>query len=336
MTLSTTTNPSESTPAPIASEAEKTHALETSELESSGLENSALEASELETSTPELNEPKSTILGPNPQDLAQRRRQLKAKRKFKFYKMAWRTVAMAALTVGTVRLATSPIWLIRSAQQIEVTNNQLLSDENIQALMPVPYPQSLLSVRPDELAIALTAYEPIETAVVRRRLIPPGLHVQIDERQPVAVTVPNVQKPIESIPTDPEPFAEPGLIDAMGNWMPRNSFTEIGAIAAPPALSVIGMQPNQADSWPEVFAALAKSPVAITAIDWSQDSNLVLTSELGTVHLGPYSKKFGTQLAALDQLRQLGDKVDPEQVAFIDLQDPQNPIVEILQAKSSP
>ncbi|MEM9151557.1 MAG: FtsQ-type POTRA domain-containing protein [Cyanobacteria bacterium P01_F01_bin.3] len=269
---------------------------------------------------------------PDAQDLAQRRRQLKARRKFQFYKLTWRTLAMVALTAGTLRLATSPIWLIRGPQHIEVTNNQLLSDENIQALLPVPYPQSLLTVQPDDLEIALTQYEPIETAAVRRRLLPPGLHVQVSERQPVAMTVPNTGKPIQSIPSDPVPFEEPGIIDAEGYWMPRNSFAELGANASPPTLIVKGLKASHVDNWPSVYEEIARSPVTITTIDWSQENNLTLQSELGTVHLGPYSNQFDAQLAALDQLRQLGDQVNPEKVAFIDLQDPQNPIVEILQA----
>ena len=243
---------------------------------------------------------------------------------------------MAALTAGTLRLATSPIWLIRSPQQIEVTDNQLLSDENIQALLPVPYPQSLITVQPDELAIALIQHEPIATASVRRRLLPPGLHVQVSEHQPVALTVPNTSRPIQSIPDDPIPFEEPGLIDAEGHWMPRNSFAELGATASMPPLTVKGLNASQVKNWPETYQAIARSPVAISAIDWSQDDNLILQSELGSVHFGPYSKSFKRQLAALDQLRQLGDQVNPEKVAFIDLQDPENPIVEILQATSDP
>lgn len=270
------------------------------------------------------------------QELAQRRRQLKAKRKFKFYKTAWRTLAMVALTAGTIRLATSPVWLIRGTQQIEVTGNELLSDENIQALLPVPYPQSLINVQPDELASALTEYDPIETASVRRRLLPPGLHVQVSERQPVAVSTPNTSRPIQSIPSDPVPFEEPGLIDKDGYWMPRNSFADLGAIAAPPTLTVKGLTASHINDWPKVYQAIARSPVTITAIDWRQSNNLTLQSELGTVHLGPYGKGFAEQLVALDQLRRLGDQVNSEKVAFIDLQNPQEPIVEILQATSNP
>jgi len=250
--------------------------------------------------------------------------------------MAWRTFFMVVVTAGTLRLATSPIWLVHGPQQIEVSNNQLLSDENVQALLPVPYPQSLITVQPDELAIALTQHAPIEKAAVHRRLLPPGLSVQVSERQPVAITIPNTSRPIQAIPNEPVPFEEPGLIDAAGYWMPRNSFTDLGAPATLPALTVRGMSASQVRDWPKVYQAIARSPVAITAIDWRQSNNLILQSELGAVHLGPYGKAFDLQLVALDQLRQLDDQINPETIAFIDLQDPENPIVEILQATSNP
>ncbi|MEL6491818.1 MAG: FtsQ-type POTRA domain-containing protein [Cyanobacteria bacterium J06621_3] len=277
-------------------------------------------------------------LGPSHQDLAYRRQQLKTLRKVKFYKMAWRAFIMTGLAIGTVKLATSPIWLIRSIEQIsvDVKDNARLSEENIQALLSVPYPQSLLSVQPDELADGLMAHSPIEKAAISRRLVPPGLKVTVSERQPVAVTLPNIEKPLQEIPDEPVPFEEPGMIDAEGYWMPRNSFTELGAIAPPPALTIKGMQKSQTDSWRSLYQELARTPIVITQVDWTRPSNLILQTELGTVHIGPYSKAFAAQLAALDQMRLVKDKVDPEKVAFIDIKNPEKPVIEVLQATSNP
>ncbi len=269
---------------------------------------------------------------PSPQELARRRQFLRAKRRFNFYKTAWRSLAILGFAAGVVWLATSPIWFIRSADQIAVNDNQILSDQNIQALLPMPYPQPLLKVKTEGLEKSLTAYAPIESAVVTRRLVPPGLHVQVQERLPVAVAMPDTTKPVKAIPSKPVPFKEAGLMDAQGNWMPLNSFRELGAIATPPPLTVKGMQANYRSSWQSLYQSLQRSPVKITAIDWSQPSNVILSSELGQVRIGPYGKNFEAQLAALDQMRSLDKKVNPKQVAFIDLQDPNNPVVEILQA----
>ena len=279
----------------------------------------------LHNTAPDMSAPKAD-------DLAERRRQLKIKRKVKFYKRVWRSLAMVGFAGGMVWLATSPIWLVRSTEQIEVSENQLLTEESVRSLLPIPYPQPLLEVEPDELAVALKDYAPIESAVVSRRLVPPGLHVRITERQPVAIALPNKAQPVQTIPNQPQPFQEPGLIDAEGYWMPRNSFSELGAEVAVPVLAVEGMRPGYEGAWQVIYKEIQQSPVEITAINWSDPNNLILQSELGAVHIGAFGEQFAAQLAALDQLRSINEEVNPAKVAFINLQDPENPIIEILQA----
>lgn len=277
-----------------------------------------------------------TLKPPSSQDLSNRRQHLRAKRRFKFYKMAWRSLAMTGFAVGTVWIATSPIWLIRSGEQLEVSGNRLLSEQNVQALIPLPYPQSLLQVKPGNLAISLEASDLIESALVSRRLVPPGLHIRIHERVPVAVALPDTAHPVQAIASNPVPFKEPGLIDAQGYWMPRNSLQAVGASASLPPLTVKGMRAGYEDSWQSIYEAIRQSPVKITVIDWRRPSNMILQSELGAVHLGPYGQQFEKQLTALDQLRSLDDKVNPQKVAFIDLHDPAHPVIEILQATGNP
>ena len=296
----------------------------------------------------------SDMAGPKAEDLAQRRQLLKAKRKTKFYKMAWRTFLTTAIAVGSVKLATSPIWLIRSADQIDVSDNQRLPAESVRTLVPVSFPQSLVSIQPEELAEHLASYPPIEAAIVRRRLIPPRLHVEIIEKVPVAIALPALgtttqennpqissqqssgtqseQRQSSQTPSEqPIPFTDSGLLDAQGYWMPRDSFSDLGA-TADPSLQVIGIRAEDINAWQMLYKEVARSPVEITVIDWSDQDNLILHSDLGKVHLGPYSSQLAAQLAALDQLRALNKHTPPEQVAYIRLQDPENPIVEVLQA----
>lgn len=277
---------------------------------------------------------------PSSQELRRRRQYLREKRRRNFYKTLWRSLCVFGLATGSVWLATSPIWNVRSAEQIAVSDNQLLADENVQALLPIPYPQSLLSVEPQLLVESLEAYEPIESATVSRRLIPPSLHVRIRERQPVAVVLPNSAQPLSSSSDkQPIPFEEPGLIDAKGYWMPRNSFQKLGVDeatnkAVAPGLVIRGMQAKHESQWRSMYPLIQSSPVTITAIDWTKPSDLILQSELGEVRVGPYGSEFKAQLAALDQIRNLRTKVNPEQVAYIDLQDPDNPIIQVFQATS--
>lgn len=273
---------------------------------------------------------------PSPKELARRRQYLRDRRRYNFYKTAWRSLAVLGMAAGSVWLATSPIWLIRSADQIVVSNNQLLSDESVQVLLPLPYPQSLLKVKTDGLAEALTQHAPIEGATVTRRLLPPGLQVKVRERIPVAATVPDTNQPVKTVPDRPQPFQVPGLMDADGYWMPRDSFSDLGVAVSPPDITVKGMRASYQDSWRSMYESIRRSPVKVTGIDWTRPNNVVLYSELGKVHIGAYGRSFEAQLAALDQMRSLSVEVNPEKVAFIDLQDPEHPVVEILQATSEP
>lgn len=276
-------------------------------------------------------------IAPSHQELIRRRQYLRDRRRYNFYKTVWRSLAVIGLATGSVWLATSPIWNIRSEAQISVSDNRILTDESVQALLPIAYPQSLLHVAPQALSETLASYDPIESATVNRRLIPPGLHVRVRERQPVALLIPDTALPLKALPDQPVPFEEPGLIDAEGYWMPRNSFQKIGIDitsdrSVNPTLVVKGMRAKHRGQWRAMYQSIQASPVKITGVDWTEPSNLVLQSELGEVRLGPYSSEFDAQLAALDQIRDLETKVNPERVAYIDLQDPDSPIVQILQA----
>lgn len=281
--------------------------------------------------SPALSSALSPTSGPSSQDLAQRRKQLRARRRSKLLKAIWRSLAMTGLAAGTVWLATSPIWLIKSDQQIEISNTQRLSAANVKALLPVPYPQSLLKVKPNDLAERLEAYAPIKSAVVSRRLVPPQLTVKVTERLPVAVTIPDTTQPIETLANHPMPFVEPGLIDAQGYWMPRNSFQDLGADASLPELSVKGMRPGDEAAWRSLYQIISRSPVSVTAIDWTMPSNLILQTDLGTVHFGSYGEDFAGQMTTLDQMRSLREKVNSAKVQYIDLQDPDNPVIEFSQ-----
>ena len=115
--------------------------------------------------------------------------------------------------------------------------------------------------------------------------------------------------------------------------MPRNTFSELGAEVAPPALTVEGMRPGYEGAWQVIYQEIQRSPVKISAINWSDPNNLILQSDLGEVHIGAFGEQFAAQLTALDQLRSLNQAVNPEKIAFIDIKDPENPVIEVLQAK---
>lgn len=251
--------------------------------------------------------------------LLKRRQVLKQQRRIYLGQSFWRLLALAGLTGLMIWAVSQPIWLIRSPRQIQVRGNQLLSDSLLQDLVPLDYPQSLLEVQPETIARQLLQRAPLLGAEVDRQLLPPGLKVTVQERVPVAVV-------LSAQPGDDEPQPH-GLIDAQGAWMPITSFGLGPTAKQLPGLQVRGLQPQYKRYWPQVYATIHRSPVAIQSIDWSDPSNLVLATDLGVVHLGPYSPELEQQLAMLDKMRNLPDHMQSAEVAYIDLSKPNQPAI---------
>ncbi|MGD1854808.1 MAG: cell division protein FtsQ/DivIB [Leptolyngbyaceae cyanobacterium] len=266
--------------------------------------------------------------------LTTRRQDLKRRRQRLFWQRLWRQAAIVGLTVGCLSMATSSRWQLQSAEQITLSGNQLLPDEKVHRLMDIEYPQSLLKLHPLDIEKSLVAKGPIADAIVRRRLLPPGLNIRIQERTPVAIALPNTDIAVTALDDDPQSFTQMGLLDANGYWMPYDSFTKLGT--QEPQLQVRGMRPAYQKDWPEIYQALQATPVAISQLDWRDPANLILHTELGTVHVGSYGQNFDQQLTALDRMRNLNAEMDIEEIAFIDLRNPENPTLEILQATTTP
>jgi cell division protein FtsQ len=225
---------------------------------------------------------------------------------------------VAGLTAGACWLLTHPLWLIRSADQVVVEGNQLLGDEVIQTLLPLDYPQSVLAVNPHAIADQLLAQAPIAEASVIRHLLPPRLEIWVQERQPVAVTRP--------VATLNQPA---GLMDAKGNWLPQDRFTAVDPDWPLPPLVLQGYSADYAFQWPEFYAILQASPVTVTAVDWRDPGNVILDTELGTVHGGAYTaQRLRQQLTTLAQLRSLLTSDQAPQVTYIDLSDPEAPVLQ--------
>jgi cell division protein FtsQ len=63
---------------------------------------------------------------------------------------------------------------------------------------------------------------------------------------------------------------------------------------------------------------------------------LILKTELGNVRLGPYNSRFSERLELLERMRKLPEAVNPAQIDYIDLTNPQSPALKMKQPPSSP
>ncbi|MBF2087590.1 MAG: FtsQ-type POTRA domain-containing protein [Synechococcales cyanobacterium K44_A2020_017] len=268
-------------------------------------------------------------------DLAQRRQLLRRQRRWRFLRSLWRTGLVVGMAGGLVWVTTQPVWILHRVDQVTIEGNELLSVDAIHSLLPITYPQSLLHLDPNAIADYLEAQGPIEEATVTRRLLPPGLNVQLQERRPVAVLIrgnasasPDLR--VEAAATDSDPMAHVGLIDEKGFWMSLSAYVALDDSLSLPELKVRGMQEHQRSQWSQLYQVLYQSPLSIYEVDWRDPSNLVLSTELGMVHFGPYSDRFPYQLQVLDQLRTLPQHIDIGNLDYIDLRNPESPLLQEL------
>lgn len=290
-------------------------------------------------------------LAPNSQlDLIRdRRRQLRQQRRLKLLQAGWRTLAIISLAGGLVWAATLPEWTIRQPKQVLIQGNQGLATETIRAFLPLAYPQFLLRLPLEEIAQTLESNTPVEKVTVTRQLFPPRLIVEVQERDPVAVVRCNrcILQPSGSNLPQLGP-ANLWLLDQQGTLIPLESYPALRKSGKVPKLSVGGLlrqpqpsstpqtqgtpvviDPQRQTQWPQIYQALTQSPVKISKIDWRDQNNMILVTDMGKVYLGSERAKLPRQLETLNQMRNLPKYVNQNQLIYINLKNPDRPLLKV-------
>jgi len=257
--------------------------------------------------------------------LTTRRKKLRRERRVKSFQSLWRSLFVGGIATSLVWAITLPEWVIRQPEQIVIEGNHFLSAQAIRSLLPLSYPQSLLKVQPQALANSLESQAPIAEATVSRQLVPPGLTIQVKERKPVAIAQAATPKNAKSSHLN-QPA---GLLDEEGVLMPESSYQSNSANIELPTLKVIGSSAQYRPYWSEVYQAVSHSPIKVFEIDWQDPANLILKTELGNVHFGPYSSRFSEQLGILDRMRELPTRVSSSKIAYINLKNPDFPAIQM-------
>jgi cell division protein FtsQ len=269
-------------------------------------------------------------------ELAHRRRQLRRSRRQKVFQAGWQLLTVSSLAGLLLWTTTSSTLVLESAQQVAIEGNEFLSVGAIRALLPLSYPQSLLQIQPQELARELESQGPIASATVSRQLFPPGLKVSVYERYPVAIATntPAIASGVLTVdPSELNSTAEAGssglqsvgLLDARGIWMPLETYRSLDPSLKLPELRSIGPLERYRPYWKSVYQAIRRSPIKIYEIDWQDPANLILKTELGIVHCGPYGPQFREQVTRLAQMGDLPNQIELTQIAYIDLTNPERP-----------
>jgi cell division protein FtsQ len=148
--------------------------------------------------------------GPLPPGV-ERRRRLRQERRQERLIQLWRLVFFLLTATGLSWLLLTLGWSLRSASQIQISGSQRMDETVVVKAAGLTFPQSLLSLEPGEIETKLTQELPVQEVSVQRRLLPPGLDIQLVERRPVAAATRMGPKGIEQ-----------GMVDREAQWMPMD------------------------------------------------------------------------------------------------------------------
>jgi cell division protein FtsQ len=286
-------------------------------------------------------------------DLAQRRKKLRRQRQMKIIQTIWRTFAVSGLAGGLLWLIIQPMWVLKAPIQIVmISGNQLLSEQTVQSLLVLSYPQSLWRIEPSAIAESLEQQPAIAKATVSRRLFPPCLVIEIQERFPVAITHTLPLSKTTTCNTQPQFLdksaakltppclqnsssqrkqTDVGLLDASGALIPLEKYTSLNPTGKLPSLKVVGSPEQYRPYWTQIYQAVSQSSVKVMEINFQDPANLILKTDLGNVHLGVPNAQLPQKIKVLVQMRHLPAKFNPGQIAYIDLKNPDSPLVQLNQ-----
>ncbi len=246
-------------------------------------------------------------------DFSQRRRHIRQQKQLQLLQKLWQFLVVSAVTASALWVSQWQEWHLRSPEQIVVLGNRYIPTPELQAVVPVRYPQSIFQIDPQAIATQLTVAAPLEQVVVSRSVLPARLTIEVKERLPVAISSRQGQV---------------GYLDKYGVWLPQTSYPS----GIPrPSLTVLEPSDRPLPQWAELYQQLLTSPVPIQQVDARNPQNLILITELGMMHCGSYRPElFAMQLQAIANLRQLPATSDRKIISFFDLRDPSAPIAQTI------
>ena len=244
----------------------------------------------------------------------ERRRRLRLERRRDFLIQSWRflILGLSATALGWILLSQG--WTLRNSDQLTVEGSQHLRRDAVIRGGNLTFPLALLSLQPRELEQVLLEALPVQAVSVQRRLLPPGLFIELEDRRPLASATRQGPRGLER-----------GLVDHRGEWMPRSAI-EQGAMPET-EIEVRGWTAGRRGLLEVVLNQRDRLGSQLQTVDLEADGSLTLrTAALGLVRLGQDPRLLAQQLTTISQLsRSLPSNLRTQPGGSIDISDPRKP-----------
>jgi cell division protein FtsQ len=238
---------------------------------------------------------------------------LKIEKKTQSWQITWRAFVSSCLALSLFLLIILPKWSITNNSQIQVVNNHLVSDRTIYELLSLSYPLSLWQIPTHQLSKSLELTPPIVAAKITRQLLPPKLIVAIEERVPIAFAVKG---------------GKVGFLDNRGIWVAKSFYQNLSQSSRSPTLKVIGFNEQYRSQWQELYGLITNQSIEFFEVNWQDPNNLIVKTELGMVYLGSCSSELLKKITVLDRLRDLPKRFNTSEIVYIDISNPDSPVIQ--------
>jgi len=226
----------------------------------------------------------------------------------------WRSSIVALCTVGFFLLAILPYWQIQHQSQIQVRGNRLVSNNFVYSTLNFKYPQFIWTINGLNLAKKIESVPSVNVARINKTAIPPKLIVTLQEKHPVAIAISS---------------GEVGFLDISGQWIAQKFYDNINENFALPKIKVVNYKPQYQQKWRNLYELISLySELKITEVQWSESSDLILSTKIGKVFLGSNSALLTKQFTTMLELLNLKSYVKSNNIAYIDLSNPSSSIIQ--------
>ena len=244
----------------------------------------------------------------------QRRRELRRRKRLSLLARCWRLLALMAASTGLGWLLLRHGWVLRNAEQVQVSGAWGFSRDQIIEAAGLRFPAPLLGLNPKEIRQRLSGSLPVEQIQLQRHMLPPQLNISLRQRQAVARAQRRKASGLEN-----------GFVDRTGAWITRQQQAKARS-STTPSLMVMGWQQRYAPTIKQLLLQLPKQ-ASVQRLDFRRNGELWLISDrLGPVRMGPLDGQLQRRLLVLGHLAETwGGKPPSPDTRALDLTNPEHP-----------
>ncbi len=230
----------------------------------------------------------------------------------------WQLLFFSSTSIFLILTFLNQAWEPISFDQTKIKGLSGITKNHIKKATSIFYPKNLLELNPKQIESHLIKKLPIKEVSVNRKIFPPGIHLYVIERDPIAFASRVISDEIEN-----------GAIDIEGSWIPLEFISKSKKNNI--KLFIENWNPNKKEEIILIIKNrfILQSPLQKIKITPLQEIS-IKTEHFNSVLLGSNTDRLIEQINKLNQLQKsLPNLLINTKVKIVDLKDPSKPELKI-------